>query len=216
MALNTLSSKDTTPCLSLDTSIVSDGRDNEAGQRHKEMTPTSLFNESSKNDKAFGAFDEPLSVIMARGQGPTFSRLQRLSELASVADIVIPRETSAPPTPLERHTGPAMPPTPPETPTKDTADLKAPAMTSPTTTQPTRRTPQVPQLPPLPLLALRKLSKPKRQQTTKSGPHSRLLPKILQDQPEYPNPHFGDPCTHQALDHLLGCGHTVITFEMKR
>lgn len=36
------------------------------------------------------------------------------------------------------------------------------------------------------------------------------MPRLLVDTP-YSNPHFGDPCTTNALDHLLKCGHKVMT-----
>lgn len=199
----------------------------------KEAFPHSSLNDFVPKDTSASTFERPLTVITARDQQQQILKKRCLSEQDSDRNSIVSSETLMSPL-HSRQQNLTMPLTPPDTPTKQSKSAGADALEM-STSEPRRRNDsvmsgprfgkQIPSMPAKkrPRIVYRKEKtgngkfadrRTSTESFEKQRPESRSFPaRTASLQPEYTNPHFGDPCTHESLDHLLGCGHRITTMD---
>lgn len=214
---------------------VSEHKGNEDHLPHQQ-SHYAAFRETSFTRKTASANYPPSFVTKARGQVQQITREQQYTEQHCHCDSIVSTKTLLRTFDL-KQLNLTMPPTPPQTPGKRRQDMQTTEISpsSPSGGSPQALTCFSFRQPPLPPMQARRRSKFVHHlvktwdgsyvRTTEwkrpEESHLARTPTLRSnrdtythmDRPEYPNPHFGDPCTHEGLEHLLGCGHRIWTTE---
>lgn len=234
MAHNDRFSRDPLTCLASCDATMAEHKEKEA-LLLQHPNHRAALNETLLAHRSAGAYHPPSSVTEARDQMQQITREQQNTGHHWHRDSIVSTKILLPAFDL-RQPHITMPLTPPQTPKKLRQDMQAPE-TSPS--GPGRGSPQAStcfnfRQPPLPAMQAR--SRPRFVHSlvkTWDGSYVRTVEwkrpqspsartpvqrrngsgNSHMERPEYLHPHFGDPCTHESLEHRLGCGHRVWTME---